>query len=240
MRSFSLSGARFAACGLVLAGAGIVVASSCSTMQECFRNIRCVDACGGTEVDAGCGPCPDGMLDVLDCTCPQEMPDQGAACGSVYLSCSYGDSVCCPPSKSECVDGKWLNLYSDCPMPECPTDPPVTGDACDPCAVPGWCGYDTCAIGGGLLQASCQDSKWNVLDTGEPCPEPVDCDGTTCAPTDVCVQTAGGMGFSYACQPNPCPAGQLSCDCAADLCGGSMFVCSTSPGMVICDCPMCA
>ncbi len=34
----------------------------------CIRNVTCVEMCGGPVVhDAGCGSCPAGLIDELDC-----------------------------------------------------------------------------------------------------------------------------------------------------------------------------
>lgn len=47
---------------LMLANAG------CDATRQCFRAVECVEACGGPVVhNAGCGSCPDGLIDDIEC-----------------------------------------------------------------------------------------------------------------------------------------------------------------------------
>jgi hypothetical protein len=66
--------------------------------QECFREVRCVEACGGEETTAGCGPCPDGTFDSIECPATDAGQDaqtcapMGAGCDAVECC---GGADCC-------------------------------------------------------------------------------------------------------------------------------------------------
>lgn len=89
MRSVSLS---------VLLTLGLALLIGC-TGRECIREVRCVETCGGEEISAGCGPCPAGTIDVLECRDAGEPEPDGGMCAAPSSPC---DAVpCC--SGSCCV-----------------------------------------------------------------------------------------------------------------------------------------
>jgi len=182
----------------------------------------------GTTSTGGSGGAPG---------CPASQPGFGQPCAVAGQTCSYGDGCC--PSQFQCDGSVWQALVIDCAPPvACPVDPPATGDACDGCFEPGPCTYP-CPGTSAQISASCGGGAWFVDGTC-PVPPPVDCGGTPCKPGDICVQSAGGIGFSYGCAPDPCFPAQLSCGCAAALCGGAPYQCDAAMGQeLFCSCPTC-
>ncbi len=85
---------------------------------ECFRNVRCVAACGGPVVQDGCSPCPGGTFDDLMCR-----PDSGA---DAAPAADAGDSVPFHLIRHDCgpTDGPALRvgLYGSVD-PACGGDP---------------------------------------------------------------------------------------------------------------------
>ncbi len=168
--------------------------------------------------------------------CPNTLPKPGSPCSPEGLSCAFG--ACCAPVGA-CVNGVWQIAQPPCQLPKCPDTVPLDGSSCDPCSVPATCTYDTCTLPNGeAVSAACEGDAWSVAKSS--------CDGTfacgpdTCKPGEVCVRTAGGPGFSYACQKNPCVGAPLSCACAASLCGAAPFECQAASGHdVSCVCPIC-
>jgi hypothetical protein len=70
-----------------------------------------------------------------DDPCPPTMPASGAVC-SVSTTCDYGTDECGLPLTASCVGGTWqVSGPAICnpppPDPECPTDLPVRGAACN-------------------------------------------------------------------------------------------------------------
>lgn len=61
-------------------------------------------------------------------------------------------------------------------------------------------------------------------------------DDLTCSEGEVCVEKAG-FAEEYSCAENPC-SGELSCDCAESVCGGTM--CGSAEGHTVsCYCIAC-
>jgi hypothetical protein len=137
----------------------------------------------------------------------------------------------------QCLDGKWIEVHVDCWPIFCPHEVPTQGEPCCSQSYAPDCTFGSCnESGASYTKVGCIEGKWEVTEV--PCQGPVDCGGTTCDADSVCVETVGGAGFSYACQPYPCGPGALSCGCAASLCGGSG--CSVpSAGLVSCTCSNC-
>ena len=185
----------------------------------------------GSSSTSGSGGGPTGQ-------CPDEPPPGGAPCNEApELECTYGDKCC--PQVYFCSGGVWATNDIACAAPEvCPATPPAAGSACaGPCLQAAPCGY-ACDQGMSVL-AQCPANKWEI--TSVPCSDPVMCGDTTCAPGEVCLQTAGGPGIFSSCQKNPCENQPLSCECASSLCpGGDMYECTVSSGnQVSCSCSMC-
>lgn len=62
------------------------------TPEECFREVRCVETCGGPETSAGCGACPAGMIDTLTCEPEGDAGSDAASCAPLGSAC---DAVSC-------------------------------------------------------------------------------------------------------------------------------------------------
>jgi hypothetical protein len=169
--------------------------------------------------------------------CPAEQPTEGTPCDLGPMeTCPYGDTCC--PLVWGCSGGVWQQYDVSCLAPtDCPADPPAQGTACgDECAQWQPCGY--ACDGMNAPFAECINGAWEV--TSSACSDTVPCGDVTCAPGEICVESAGGDGISYACQPNPCDAQPLSCQCAEPLCGGDMYECQvTSPSQISCSCSLC-
>ena len=71
--------------------------------------------------------------------------------------------------------------------------------------------------------ATCTNGFWKYDAVACPlgCTPPCGPDKFACEGTTVCV-THIGSTTTYACEKDPCPAGALSCACAAPLCNGMM------------------
>jgi hypothetical protein len=170
--------------------------------------------------------------------CPATLPQAGTPCDLPdHELCSYGE--CCP-SQAQCFNGVWQVAIADC-GPVCPFDVPAEGDPCSQCEGP--CGWEAPCPEGGFanISATCTLEGWHV--EGSSCPVVVPCGGDDlfCFGGEICVTTAGGPGFSYACVPNPCGDQALSCECAGGVCGGEPFVCTSAmENQLFCDCPQCA
>jgi hypothetical protein len=170
--------------------------------------------------------------------CPADRPMSGDPCNLPEdQTCSYGD-MCCP-DQFGCFMGMWNQYDIDCGAPmSCPPDPPQQGAACnDICAQWSPCGY-ACAQGMAAF-AECAEGAWQI--SAAACsPDAVPCEDQSCAGGQVCVTTAGGAGLTSTCADDPCQGQPLSCECAAALCGGSMYECHVdAPSQVSCVCSMC-
>jgi hypothetical protein len=195
-------------------------------------------ACGSDVGAGGSGGSGAGGAGGGPAECPPTAPTVGAPCAlPADESCTY--DTCCAPLY-QCQEGAWQVILPPCVPPEqCPLTPPATGDACDFCFQDSPCTYDLCGTGEGVITAACTETgSWFAESSA--CLPPPDCGGVTCAPGEVCVETAGGPGISHACAPNPCAPAPLTCDCAAELCGGEPFECTGVDGLTVsCVCPLC-
>lgn len=67
--------------------------------RECVREVRCVEACGGEETTAGCGPCPDGTFDSIECEDPVDAGGDANVCAPLGAGCDAveccGGGDCC-------------------------------------------------------------------------------------------------------------------------------------------------
>jgi hypothetical protein len=164
--------------------------------------------------------------------CPTDQPKEGDVCSPEGQSCTYG--ACCP-SIATCKGGHWTLTSAQCPEVPCPDTVPENGSPCTCQGEGKHCVYDACG-----LSATCvgqQSSVWNVEappSCAFPCGPSLACTGG-----DVCVISARGAGFTYACAPYPCAPTELSCGCAASLCGPQTQCTSASNGQVHCDCLRC-
>lgn len=158
-------------------------------------------------------------------------------------ACAKEGDGCMPPGCCECsyscVAGHWqIAACPGCLAPSCPAAPPSNGAACDECEHPVGtaCSYGQCP--GGLVQATCDGSKWTAGPV--PCPAPVPCGSgpMPCAAGQLCVHP-GGLGDSEYCTDNPCKAGEpVSCACAGSLCTYG-YCSNATPSAVYCECPNC-
>jgi hypothetical protein len=169
--------------------------------------------------------------------CPAEEPATGAPCNvDPAETCAYGD-MCCP-SLYGCFEGAWSPYDVNCAAPaECPAEPPAAGSSCGgPCLQVSPCGY-ACDQGSSIL-AECAGDTWQM--TSSPCSDVVPCGDQTCPAGQICVESAGGAGFTYSCAPNPCAPAPLSCECAGSLCGGDPYECQVQSGSQLsCICSLC-
>jgi hypothetical protein len=185
----------------------------------------------GTSGTAGSGGAPDGG------TCPSALPTAGSVCAPDGLRCSYGE--CCP-TIATCSNGRWQVLAPQCLPPVCPSMRPRNGDACDPCRDGTQCRYDRCDSGNDVSIASCnaQTRMWQILSV--PCQTPCGPDGMMCDSDEICVRSSGGAGFNFRCEDNPCAPQPVTCQCAAPVCGGNPWVCSSANDqLVTCSCLTC-
>ena len=61
---------------ILVAATGWLIGMGCIG-HECVREVQCVTACGQPSQTAGCGPCPSGTFD--DINCPGATNDGGTA-----------------------------------------------------------------------------------------------------------------------------------------------------------------
>lgn len=193
---------------------------------------------GGTGATAGSGgTAGNGGTGGQPTDCPTAEPTSAAPCNlPAQTTCKYGDTCC--PNVWGCSNGQWNQYDVDCGAPaSCPDTPPTQGAACgNECSQWSPCAY--ACDGANSPLATCVDGTWSV--ESFPCADPVPCGDVACAPEEICVASAGGAGIFYACQPNPCEAKPLSCQCAASLCGSAMYECQVdSATQISCSCSMC-
>lgn len=200
---------------------------------------------GGGAGTSGTGGTPTGGAGGAGGACPGGPPTTGSSCAPEGLRCTYPGE--CWAQSFVCQAGAWWEEPSPGPpQPTCAAfegNPPTHGESCK-CL--GWldCTYDLCETQRGRVHAVCQGSTWEVAEG--PCPIiacGADSSGTplSCKPGEVCVRTFAGPGAIEECATSPCAPGALDCWCAAQLCGGSPYVCSGAEGGVVtCDCPVCA
>lgn len=115
----------------------------------------------------------------------------------------------------------------------CPTNNPLVGRPCTPDAL--YCEYAGSPCPSAYL---CESGAWTDVSLEE-CTFP--CGDTQCFTNELCVQMAGGPGYTYSCEINPCTMQPFDCSCAGSLCGGDPYICtSVRDRTVMCECPQCA
>ena len=142
-------------------------------------------------------------------TCPATVPDTGAACGPISLSCTYPGA--CGTDFAQCVDGKWNVIKSACGTEYCPYAGPAPGASCG--STEGYvCEYPKGTVDGASFTAcSVCVCKGGVFVCDE---RPLaDCPLRSCKSGDAC-STPAMIGCEYG---GKCGT---SCRCQAD---GKLF-----------------
>lgn len=206
-------------------------------LTGCGGDVSTTSGSSSGSGSGGAGGSGSGAGGGQSAPCPVEEPTSASPCDvGPNVECTYGDACC--PAPYTCVGGLWNASDVTCPAPaSCPSEPPIAGSPCaGPCVQTAPCGYK-CVQGASVL-AVCSNDKWEI--TSSPCSDVTACGDAMCVPGQVCVEKAGGAGFFYSCESDPCAPGPLSCECAAGLCGGDPFECTiNAPVQVACSCSMC-
>jgi hypothetical protein len=190
-----------AACGSGVAtgppgsGGGLTSSSSGTTSTGSSSN--------GSSGTGGSGPCVEG--------------------GACVTGDSCTDGSCCPCA-FECVSGNWqITACAGCAAPTCQDTIPSDGAACNVCATPALCEYESCGDGG-RIEAACSGGSWSLstiaCEVAPPCGS--DSNASPCADGELCVAVTTNAGpsstTSYSCQDNPCDPFPTDCSCAQSLC----------------------
>jgi hypothetical protein len=135
--------------------------STCTPLAGCSSTVYCPvpGGCGGFSCINGQWVGSDvgvGCEDASPATCPASEPNEGDACTSQGLTCSYGQNC---PSMCSCYGGTWSCIVPPCVphLPPCPQNAPADSSPCSATS-------QTCNYGTGCLVEDCQcmvSSLWS-------------------------------------------------------------------------------
>jgi len=175
------------------ADADCAVGELCSTAL--IPNSCVAPGCGNAILESGEG-CDDGNLlpdDGCDDACLRELGEDCTLAGQCASGfCDPSDSTCACDDVLDCELGELCNTGTDpnaCVAPGCGNSVLEVGEACD----------DGNATPGDGCDALC------LLELGQPCDEPDDCESEFCSNADICACDDSG----------DCASGQ---DCSGDVC----------------------